>query len=110
VHKIVSFGTKRLSRVHFMVKTIARFFLFALVASLWACASGSEYKDEPTYSSGYSEGCASASRTGSRVVPSKITRDNELYKSDKAYRAGWNAGYHACGRSLEDDPIGGGPY
>jgi hypothetical protein len=91
-----------------MVKTLARFLLLTLVASLGACATGSKYQDEPQYDSGYSAGCASASRGTGGVIPSRIDRDEQLYKSDKAYRAGWNAGYHACGRSLDDDAMGGG--
>lgn len=93
-----------------MVKTLMRFFLLMLLASLGACAAGSEYADDSQYNAGYSDGCASASSASgsNRAIPSRIARDERAYKSDKAYRAGWNAGYHACGRAY-DDNFGGGP-
>jgi len=95
-----------------MVKTCAGFFFVVLLAGLGACATESKYADEPQYNAGYSAGCASgAQASGSnRAIPSSIDRDEQLYKSDKAYRAGWNAGYHACGRSFDDDSLGGGRY
>jgi hypothetical protein len=90
-----------------MVKTQSSIFFLALALSLGACVTQSKYADEPLYASGYSDGCASASRGTGRVIPSRIDRDEELYKSDKAYRAGWNAGYRACGEPVEDS-LGGG--
>ena len=98
-----------------MVKTLAQIFLLMLAASLLAvslgaCATGSKYADEPQYNSGYSSGCASASRGTGSVTPGRIDRDEQLYKSDKAYRAGWNAGYHACGEPLGDEAMGGGRF
>ena len=91
-----------------MVKTPACFFFLALVAGLCACAAQSKYANEPLYGSGYSDGCASASRGTSRTMPTRIDRDERLYKSDKAYRAGWNAGYHACGQPVDGGGLGEG--
>lgn len=66
-----------------------------LALPLAACASSSEYKDEPNYQIGYSQGCSSATN----MVPgdkSTITRDEDAYARDKAYRAGWKKGFNAC--------------
>jgi hypothetical protein len=75
------------------------FRLFAalcLAALASGCALGeSEYADEPNYKAGYSDGCWTAT---SQVPgdPSTITRNEEAWKADKAYNAGWRAGYSAC--------------
>jgi hypothetical protein len=92
-----------------MVNMHAQTLLLTLALSLCACAAKSPYADEPLYSSGYSAGCASAGSGagGSRVIPGRITRDEALYKSDKAYRAGWNAGFHACAPPPDDAMSGG---
>lgn len=75
---------------------LTRFLRIALlVLPLAACASSSEYKDEPNYQIGYSQGCSSATH----MVPgdkSSITRDEDAYARDKAYRAGWKKGFNAC--------------
>lgn len=65
-------------------------------STLAGCGLGrSEYADEPNYKAGYSDGCWTAT---SRVPgdPSTITRNEEAFKSDPAYNAGWKSGYGAC--------------
>ena len=67
-----------------------------LVAITAGCGMGkSEYADEPNYKAGYSDGCWTAT---SQVPgdPSTITRNEEAWKGDKAYNAGWRSGYSAC--------------
>lgn len=77
-----------------------RLFRFCLPLFLAALAAGcgmgkSEYADEPNYKAGYSDGCWTAT---SQVPgdPSTITRNEEAWKGDKAYNAGWRSGYSAC--------------
>lgn len=69
--------------------------LCCLALALTGCASSSAYKDEPNYQIGYSQGCSSATN----MVPgdaSTITRDENAYANDDAYRAGWKKGFNAC--------------
>ncbi|MBX3508570.1 hypothetical protein [Parvibaculum sp.] len=76
-----------------LLRLCAPLVLAALVAG---CGLGqSEYADEPNYKAGYSDGCWTAT---SQVPgdPSTITRNEEAWKSDKAYNAGWRSGYSAC--------------
>ena len=70
--------------------------LLVLAAALAGCGLGrSEHADDPNYKAGHSDGCWSAT---SEVPgdPSTITRNEEAFKSNEAYRAGWKAGYSAC--------------
>lgn len=60
---------------------------------LAGCADlgGQSYKDDPNYRLGHSDGCwaATSGKDGA-------TRNQDLYKSSDAYRAGWKAGYSSC--------------
>lgn len=70
--------------------------LLFLAAVLAGCGLGrSEHADDPNYKAGHSDGCWSAT---SQVPgdPTTITRNEEAFKSNEAYRAGWKAGYSAC--------------
>ena len=67
-----------------------------LAAFVAGCGMGrSEHADDPNYKAGYSDGCWTAT---SQVPgdPSTITRNEEAWKGDKAYNAGWRSGYSAC--------------
>ncbi|ABS62489.1 hypothetical protein Plav_0866 [Parvibaculum lavamentivorans DS-1] len=75
---------------------LCRLSLALAFLALAGCGLGrSEYADEPNYKAGYSDGCWTAT---SRVPgdPSTITRNEEAFKVDKAYNAGWKSGYNAC--------------
>lgn len=51
----------------------------------------------PEYRSGYNDGCNSAGpRDADMRDPAPPVRDDQLYAANKAYRAGWGAGYGAC--------------
>lgn len=94
-----------------MVKRLCRLTLLLYALAAGACATGSEYEGEAAYAAGYSDGCASASRGGGRgAIPARIDRDETLYRSDKAYRAGWNAGYRACASPVADDALRRGEW
>ena len=50
----------------------------------------------PNFKSGYSDGCATASGGTANFREQPDVRDLALFRTDKAYRAGWSAGYTAC--------------
>ncbi|WP_339832238.1 hypothetical protein [uncultured Parvibaculum sp.] len=80
--------------------------VLAALLALSACGLGvSKHADDPNYKAGRADGCWTAT---SRVPgdPSTVTRNEEAYKSDEAYRAGWNAGYNAC--RIRDEGSGAG--
>lgn len=72
--------------------------LFALGAALalGACSTD-DLTSSPNYDLGYSDGCGTAT-TRKPGDPSTIHRNDDLYRADEGYAAGWRAGYSACGR------------
>lgn len=50
----------------------------------------------PSFKEGYSDGCATAGGQPANMRETTDIRDKALAKTDKAYRAGWSAGYTAC--------------
>lgn len=76
-----------------LLRLCAPLVLAALVVS---CGLGqSEYADEPNYKAYLFRRLLD----GDPQVPgdpSTITRNEEAWKSDKAYNAGWRSGYSAC--------------
>ena len=66
-----------------------------LLAGCTVFSSGENYANDDNYKLGYTDGCG----TGTALVPgdpSTIRRDPDLYRGNKAYRAGWKAGFNAC--------------
>jgi len=49
----------------------------------------------PSFKEGYSDGCAAATTQSSNYREGPY-KDQALYQSDEAYRAGWGNGYQAC--------------
>ncbi|MBV9571477.1 MAG: hypothetical protein JO056_09580 [Alphaproteobacteria bacterium] len=49
----------------------------------------------PNYRAGYDDGCAAASTMGANPRGQPY-RDDALYESDQAYRAGWSSGFATC--------------
>ena len=49
-----------------------------------------EFKD------GYSDGCATASTKAANYAESNMVRDDTLFRTNRAYRQGWSAGYAGC--------------
>jgi hypothetical protein len=94
-----------------MTKRVSPFPALALGAAilLAGCAAfpGEEnHANDDNYKLGYTDGCG----TGTALVPgdpSTIRRDPDLYRSNKAYRAGWKAGFNACRVSSATAPGAG---
>jgi len=75
-------------------------FVFSCVVLLAGCglfpsAQERAVQKSPNYRTGYSDGCAAASTTGANPREGPY-RDDTLYRSDAAYRAGWSNGYSLC--------------
>jgi hypothetical protein len=99
---------------------MARFLAPALAVVLFVggCAyfGGGEPLEDASYQSGYGPGCNTGQQRQNQFSD-YVDRDETRYKDDRSYRAGWNAGFHACGRPLNDiykgsqpSPVrGGGP-
>jgi len=60
-------------------------------------------RNSPNFKSGYADGCATANAQGTNYDRS-TTRDDYLYRIDKAYRAGWAAGISSCQSNLATQP------
>lgn len=58
-------------------------------------AKDRELRRSPSFREGYSDGCAAAT-TPSSNYREEPHRDETLYQSDKAYRAGWANGFQTC--------------
>jgi hypothetical protein len=68
-------------------------------ALLAACESPARRALEasPDYKVGYNDGCATAgSQGGANPRQDSTVRDEEAYRSNPAYRAGWGSGLTAC--------------
>jgi hypothetical protein len=94
-----------------------RIVLVVLSASLVAgCIFFSSPRDRalrrsPSFKDGYADGCAAATAQSSNYREGPM-RDEALYKTDGAYRAGWANGYQTCnpvqrgmGATPGSDPI-----
>ncbi|NWH09238.1 MAG: hypothetical protein HXY22_11450 [Alphaproteobacteria bacterium] len=74
-----------------------------LAAALFlsACSTGTDpaLSEDPAYQLGYGDGCTTA-----QVIAqggAKAVRRNPDYAGSDAYKAGWGAGYGACGGTQE---------
>ena len=82
-------------------KSFSRAALVVLAASvvagciLFPSAKERAMRNTPSFKEGYGDGCAAAS-TGSANYREGPYRDEALYQSDAAYRAGWGNGYQSC--------------
>ena len=66
-----------------------------VMGAVSACSGGSEYREDPLFKEAYEHGCWTA---GAYIPGDKSTlqRDETLFKTNKAYGAGWRSGYNAC--------------
>jgi hypothetical protein len=64
--------------------------------ALFECRADRAMHKTPEYKLGYSDGCASAGAEGTDMRHGSMVRDDALYDSNKAYRAGWRTGMSAC--------------
>ena len=58
----------------------------------------------PNFKTGYSDGCSTSSGGSANMREQSDVRDSALFRTDKAYRAGWSAGYTACRPVNETQP------
>src|SRR5579871_5300806 len=89
--------------------------LFLIPAILSGCESAQDraLRNSPDFKAGYSDGCSSAGTQGANPRDTELSRDEESYRSNRAYRAGWGTGFNAC-RSYQPSgnmpsPPGQGP-
>lgn len=78
----------------------------AASCALFPSAHDRAMRRTPAYKSGYSDGCAAANAAGSTYRRGPV-RDEELFRSNETYRAGWNTGFSACRHAIatpESDP------
>jgi hypothetical protein len=87
-------------------KTPVRVALIVLAGSLatgcilFPSAKDRAMRNNPSFKEGYGDGCAAASTQSSNYREGPY-KDQALYQSDQAYRAGWGNGYQSC-RSPQD--------
>lgn len=79
-----------------------RLLAIALPLALAACglfpsAAERAVQRSPNFKAGYNDGCAAASTAGANYREDAF-RDEALYKTSAAYRAGWGNGYSICRR------------
>lgn len=79
-----------------------RLIIVLLVLPLAACGlfvskETRAMRRSPDYKAGYQDGCNSVPPQGAdKTRDDDIVRDEEEYRSNKAYRTGWNRGRAAC--------------
>lgn len=84
------------------VRWIALFLLVPLLSPLGACSlfmskETRALRKSPDYRAGYQDGCNSAYGPGAdKSQEVSFVRDEEAYRSNKAYRTGWGMGRNAC--------------
>jgi hypothetical protein len=87
-----------------------RVILLLLVVPLASCAlfeskQTRALRRSPDYHVGYQDGCNSAwGPDANKRQDDTIVRDDQQYKSNKAYRMGWNQGLNACKSSSQGAP------
>ena len=75
--------------------------LLALLPVLSACVffegpANKRMEKSPNFRAGYSDGCATGGGPSANFREHSDVRDQALFRTDKAYRSGWSAGYTAC--------------
>jgi hypothetical protein len=62
---------------------------------LFSSAKDKATRNTPSFKDGYGDGCAAATAQSSNYREGPY-RDEQLYKTDSLYRAGWANGYQTC--------------
>jgi hypothetical protein len=75
---------------------LAVLLLIGLALSGCESASDRAMRNSPDYKSGYSDGCASAGARGADMRDSGRVRDEQAYRTDRVYSAGWDTGFNTC--------------
>lgn len=74
--------------------------------ALFPSAHDRAIRRTPSFKAGYNDGCAAANAAGASYRYG-LVRDEDLFRRDATYRAGWNTGYSACRRTVS--PSGAEP-
>ena len=53
-------------------------------------------RNSPDYKAGYNDGCSSAAAQGVSPRDTSLVRDEESYRTNPAYHAGWGTGFNGC--------------
>jgi hypothetical protein len=79
-------------------RLFSRLAALAAVVALLGCESAADraLKKTPDYRAGYSDGCASAGTQGANPRDTAPLRDEEAYRTNRAYRTGWGTGFNGC--------------
>jgi hypothetical protein len=79
-------------------RLFSRLAALATVIALLGCESATDraLKRTPDYRAGYSDGCASAGTQGANPRDTAPLRDEQAYRTNKAYRTGWGTGFNGC--------------
>ena len=79
-------------------KTLALFLLLPLAAcGLFVSKETRQLRKSPDYRLGYQDGCSSAGGADAdKRHDTGTVRDDEMYRTSKAYRLGWGSGLGAC--------------
>ena len=77
---------------------VPRIAALAALVLLFGCESAADraLKKSPDFKAGYSDGCASAGTQGANMRDTEPVRDEESYRANRAYHAGWGTGFNAC--------------
>lgn len=62
---------------------------------MFGSAEDAKLRKSPDFRSGYSDGCADANQQGADLRDRSV-RDEALYKTNEAYRAGYSNGFSVC--------------
>jgi hypothetical protein len=68
-----------------------------------------QMEKSPSFKQGYSDGCGTVSSKSANYREQTDLRDRNLFQTDKAYRAGWSAGYSGCRPVLGNEEPQNGP-
>jgi hypothetical protein len=80
------------------IRLFSRFAALAAVVALAGCESAADraLRNSPDFKAGYSDGCASAGTQGANMRDTSPVRDEEAYRANWPYHAGWGTGFNAC--------------
>lgn len=78
----------------------------ALLAAGCASTDATQLAEEPSFQAGYGDGCVTATEDDKSFSTTRV-RDEYLFDSDRAYRAGWRQGYIQCGGRASSPSDGG---
>jgi hypothetical protein len=84
-------------RVRWMVLLLVPPLSFLGACSLFLSKETRALRKSPDYRVGYQDGCNSAYGQGAdKSQDANFVRDEEAYRTNKAYRTGWGMGRNAC--------------